>query len=167
MQLVPALDSGTGQNLRLAFAVGAVGVRTVASGPGGPEVTVDADGPGRVVTRSEGDCLARFELLLEQVHVSLDLAEACVDRLRSLPQGPINVRLPKILKAPEGSTYAWTENPDPRLYSGWDEFVVQWASSMWTRGEAFICSTGMDWESFLPNTFMVLDPDRVQPIWRL
>jgi HK97 family phage portal protein len=58
--------------------------------------------------------------------------------------------------------YAWTENPDPRLYSGWDEFVVQWAASMWTRGEAFICSTGMDWEMFLPNTFMVLDPDRVQ-----
>lgn len=58
--------------------------------------------------------------------------------------------------------YAWTENPDPRLYSGWDEFVVQWAASMWTRGEAFICSTGMDWETFLPNTFMVLDPDRVQ-----
>jgi len=28
-----------------------------------------------------------------------------------LPPGPINVRLPKILKAPEGSTYAWTENP--------------------------------------------------------
>ena len=25
--------------------------------------------------------------------------------------GPINVRLPKILKAPEGHTYAWTENP--------------------------------------------------------
>src|SRR5829696_5470738 len=30
-------------------------------------------GPGRVVTRTEGDCLARLEVLLEQVHVSLDL----------------------------------------------------------------------------------------------
>ena len=58
--------------------------------------------------------------------------------------------------------YAWTENPDPRLYSGWDEFVTQWAASMWTRGEAFVCATGMDWDTFLPNTFMVLDPDRVQ-----
>ena len=28
-----------------------------------------------------------------------------------LPPGPINVRLPKVLKAPEGATYAWTENP--------------------------------------------------------
>lgn len=69
------------------------------------------DGPGRVVTRTAGDCLARFEVLMEQVHVSLDLAEACVDRLRSLPQGPINVRLPKVLRVPEGHAYAWTENP--------------------------------------------------------
>lgn len=64
-----------------------------------------------VVTRSEGDCLARFECLLEQVHVSLDLAGACLDRLAELPPGPINQRLPKVLKVPEGHTYAWTENP--------------------------------------------------------
>ncbi|GAB2690865.1 NADH-quinone oxidoreductase subunit D [Thalassiella azotivora] len=68
-------------------------------------------GPGRVVTRTEGDSLARFECLLEQVHVSLDLAEACVDRLRSLPRGPVNVRLPKVLRVPEGHRYTWTENP--------------------------------------------------------
>ena len=65
----------------------------------------------RVVTRDEGDCLARFECLLEQVHVSLDLAEACVARLRGSPGGPVNVRVPKVLKVPEGHTYAWTENP--------------------------------------------------------
>ncbi len=64
-----------------------------------------------VVTRTEGDCLARFECLLDQVYVSLDLADACVARLRELPPGPINVRLPKALKVPEGHTYAWTENP--------------------------------------------------------
>jgi NADH-quinone oxidoreductase subunit D len=68
-------------------------------------------GPGRVVTRGAGDCLARLEVLLEQVHVSLDLAEYCVDRLRSLPPGPVNVRLPKVLRVPEGHLYTWTENP--------------------------------------------------------
>ena len=31
--------------------------------------------------------------------------------LTELPVGPINVRLPKVVKAPEGATYAWTENP--------------------------------------------------------
>lgn len=70
-----------------------------------------AGGPGRVVTRTAGDCLARLEVLLEQVHVSLDLVEVCVDRLRSLPRGPVGVRLPKVLRVPEGHVYRWTENP--------------------------------------------------------
>jgi NADH-quinone oxidoreductase subunit D len=70
-----------------------------------------SDGTLRVVTRDDGDCYARFSVLLEQVKVSLDLADACIDRLRSIAPGPVNVRLPKILKAPEGATYAWTENP--------------------------------------------------------
>ncbi len=61
-----------------------------------------------VVTRTDGDAAARFACLLEQVHVSLDLVLACVD---ALPSGPVNVKLPKNLRAPEGSTYAWTENP--------------------------------------------------------
>ncbi|SOD63097.1 NADH dehydrogenase subunit D [Streptomyces zhaozhouensis] len=65
----------------------------------------------RVVTRTEGDCLARFEVLLDQTANALDLADACLDRLAELPPGPVNQRLPKVLKAPEGATYAWTENP--------------------------------------------------------
>ncbi|MBP2704291.1 NADH-quinone oxidoreductase subunit D [Microbispora sp. RL4-1S] len=67
--------------------------------------------PVKVVTRAEGDCAARFQVLLDQIKVSLDLADACVERLRHLPPGPINQRLPKILKVPEGHTYAWTESP--------------------------------------------------------
>src|SRR4051812_43624300 len=69
------------------------------------------DGVMRVATRPEGDCYARFGLLLDQVKISLEVAHACVDRLRTLGAGPVNVRLPKILKLPEGATYAWTENP--------------------------------------------------------
>ncbi|MEU6340042.1 NADH-quinone oxidoreductase subunit D [Streptomyces sp. NPDC046977] len=65
----------------------------------------------KVATRSEGDCLARFEMLLHQTHNALDLADACLDRIAELPPGPVNQRLPKVLKAPEGHTYAWTENP--------------------------------------------------------
>jgi NADH-quinone oxidoreductase subunit D len=68
-------------------------------------------GPGRVITRDAGDCLARLQVLTEQVHVSLDLAEACLDKLASLPAGPVNVRLPKVLKVPQGHVYRWTENP--------------------------------------------------------
>ncbi|MEV0586923.1 NADH-quinone oxidoreductase subunit D [Nonomuraea sp. NPDC050310] len=67
--------------------------------------------PVKVVTRTAGDCHARFEVLFEQLQVSLDLAERCVERMRDLPPGPVNQRLPKVLKVPEGHTYAWTENP--------------------------------------------------------
>jgi len=62
----------------------------------------------RVVVGTAGDCHTRFSCLLDQVYASLDLADACLDRL---PGGPVNVRLPKVVKAPEGHTYAWTENP--------------------------------------------------------
>jgi NADH-quinone oxidoreductase subunit D len=67
--------------------------------------------PVRVVTRAEGDCLARFECLLDQVYVSLELAEACIDWLADAPRGPIAARTSKSVKVPEGQTYAWTENP--------------------------------------------------------
>jgi NADH-quinone oxidoreductase subunit D len=63
-----------------------------------------------VVTRTTGDCHARFECLLDQVYVSLDLATECLSRVDQV-SGPVNVRLPKVVKAPEGHTYAWTENP--------------------------------------------------------
>ncbi|MEY9887540.1 NADH-quinone oxidoreductase subunit D [Catenulispora sp. MAP5-51] len=65
----------------------------------------------KVVTGRGGDCLARFEVLLEQAYNALDIAQACADKLDTLDTGPINQRLPKILKVPEGRTYAWTENP--------------------------------------------------------
>ncbi|GAA3605477.1 NADH-quinone oxidoreductase subunit D [Marihabitans asiaticum] len=68
-------------------------------------------GPGRVITRSAGDVPARLEVLLEQSAVSLDLVDACVEGMRSLPQGPINQRLPKVLRVPEGDRYTATESP--------------------------------------------------------
>jgi NADH-quinone oxidoreductase subunit D len=64
-----------------------------------------------VVIRTEGDCLARFQCLLGQVYASLQLADRCIDRLTELPPGPICARTSKVLKAPAGHTYAWTENP--------------------------------------------------------
>ncbi|WP_203827286.1 NADH-quinone oxidoreductase subunit D [Actinoplanes palleronii] len=63
-----------------------------------------------VVTRTAGDCHSRFAVLLEQTQVSLDLVDQCLDRVERIG-GPVNVRLPKVVKAPEGHTYAWTENP--------------------------------------------------------
>ena len=70
-----------------------------------------AGGVLRVPTRDDGDCWSRFAVLHEETSVSLALVRACVDRLRTLDRGPVNVRLPKVLRPPEGSTYTWTENP--------------------------------------------------------
>jgi NADH-quinone oxidoreductase subunit D len=60
------------------------------------------------VVRAEGDALARVHCLVGEVTQSLRLARECLDRL---PGGPVNVRLPKAVKAPEGSVYVWTEAP--------------------------------------------------------
>ena len=54
----------------------------------------------QVVTRAEGDSLARFECLLDQVAVSLDLIDAAASRLASLPPGPLSARIPKVLQDP-------------------------------------------------------------------
>ncbi len=62
----------------------------------------------RVVVGVAGDCHERFLVLLDTLHVSLDLVEQCLDQL---PAGPIDVKLPKTVRAPEGHTYVWTENP--------------------------------------------------------
>ena len=66
----------------------------------------DLDVP--VVLGSAGDAHERFRCLLDQVYVSLDLVDTCLDRL---PGGPVNVKLPKTVRAPEGHIYVWTENP--------------------------------------------------------
>lgn len=95
------------------------------SGPAGRASGVDFDlrrdepylaygelaGVLRVVTREEGDCLARFECLLGQTGAALALADACASRLASLPPGPVSARIPKVFRVPAGHTYAWTENP--------------------------------------------------------
>jgi NADH-quinone oxidoreductase subunit D len=62
----------------------------------------------RPVVRTDGDALARVRCLVDEVAHSLLLARQCLDRL---PGGPVNVRLPKAVKAPEGSVYVWTEAP--------------------------------------------------------
>ena len=64
----------------------------------------------RVVTREAGDSLARYECLHDELSASLDLLSECLEQTSKL-RGPVNVRLPKVVRAPEGRTYAWTENP--------------------------------------------------------
>ena len=68
-------------------------------------------GPGVVVLGTDGDVPERLRLLIDQIAVSLDLVDACIDRLGELPPGPVNVPLPKVIRLPEGRMYAATESP--------------------------------------------------------
>lgn len=55
-----------------------------------------------------GDSFDRFYVLLHRIGASLDMIDQIHERI---PPGPVNVNLPKIVKAPEGFTYIRTENP--------------------------------------------------------
>jgi NADH-quinone oxidoreductase subunit D len=55
-----------------------------------------------------GDAFDRFYCLLGRIEASLDIIEQIHDRIAP---GPVNSKLPKMVKAPEGATYVRTENP--------------------------------------------------------
>ena len=123
-RVLPALASTLGSSLGRTAGVGVLAAGDVLSygvtGPvaraSGVDVDLRRDDPYLmydaldmpVVTGVDGDVLTRFRCLLDQVAVSLDLSDRCLDRL---PPGAVNVRLPKSVRAPEGATYCWTENP--------------------------------------------------------
>jgi NADH-quinone oxidoreductase subunit D len=64
-----------------------------------------------VPVRTAGDAQARYHVLVEQLPVSAAVMTAAVERLNALGEGPVNVRLPKTVRAPEGLTYGWVEAP--------------------------------------------------------
>ena len=57
---------------------------------------------------TNGDSFDRFLMLLERIDASVHLVEQVHDRITA---GPCNVKLPKIVKAPEGEIYVRTEAP--------------------------------------------------------
>jgi NADH-quinone oxidoreductase subunit D len=61
-----------------------------------------------VPTGSNGDAWDRFYVLLHRVEQSLNILDQCHDMI---PAGPVNTKLSKIVKAPEGVAYLRTENP--------------------------------------------------------
>jgi NADH-quinone oxidoreductase subunit D len=62
----------------------------------------------RVPVGTQGDSWDRFYCLLERIDASCDIIDQVLDRI---PPGPVNVKLPKIVKAPEGAIYTRTEAP--------------------------------------------------------
>jgi NADH-quinone oxidoreductase subunit D len=61
-----------------------------------------------VPTGRNGDCYDRFAILLARIEESLKIIEQVHERI---PPGPVNTKLPKIVRAPAGHAYVRTENP--------------------------------------------------------
>jgi NADH-quinone oxidoreductase subunit D len=57
---------------------------------------------------TNGDSYDRFAILIARMRESLKIIEQVHDRI---PPGPVNVKLPKIVKPPAGTAYVRTENP--------------------------------------------------------
>lgn len=60
---------------------------------------------------SAGDARSRIRLLVAEIAASIDLVARAARDVAARAGEPVNVRLPKVLRVPEGSAYTWTENP--------------------------------------------------------
>jgi NADH-quinone oxidoreductase subunit D len=64
----------------------------------------------RVPVSNAGDARARVHCLAQEIPVSLGIIDWAITTLAEVA-GPVNVRLPKVVRAPEGRVYVATENP--------------------------------------------------------
>jgi NADH-quinone oxidoreductase subunit D len=62
-----------------------------------------------VVTREEGDCLARYHVRLEEIEESLKILEQACEQFPA--EGEIMAKVPKIIKAPKGEAFVRIESP--------------------------------------------------------
>lgn len=67
--------------------------------------------PFEVPTGSAGDARERIRMLVDELAPSVGLVAWAADQLAASTGAPVEVRLPKVVRVPEGSSYTWTENP--------------------------------------------------------
>jgi len=73
-----------------------------------PSPLVWKDLDWRVWTHPDGDSFARYWVRLQEVREATKMVEQC---LGGLPAGPIQAKVPRIIKVPAGEAWVCTENP--------------------------------------------------------
>ncbi|HLV89986.1 MAG: NADH-quinone oxidoreductase subunit D [Acidimicrobiales bacterium] len=61
-----------------------------------------------VVTGTNGDCYDRWWCRLQEIRESAKMIQQAIDQV---PEGPIQAKVPKVIKVPKGETYVRAENP--------------------------------------------------------
>jgi NADH-quinone oxidoreductase subunit D len=61
-----------------------------------------------IPTRTEGDCLARYLLRVDEVKQSLRIIDQC---LHEMPDGPVMAKIPRLIRPRPGRAYAAVESP--------------------------------------------------------
>jgi NADH-quinone oxidoreductase subunit D len=96
-----ALEYGlTGPNLRASGV--AYDLRKIENYLPYDEVEFD------VASQTGGDCFDRYVVRLDEIRESVRIVRQAVDQM---PSGPLQAKVPRILKAPKGQVYSRAENP--------------------------------------------------------
>jgi NADH-quinone oxidoreductase subunit D len=61
-----------------------------------------------VVTGERGDCFDRYHVRLEEVRQAARIVGQAID---DIPSGPLQAKVPRVIKVPKGETYVRAENP--------------------------------------------------------
>jgi len=62
----------------------------------------------QVPTGTDGDCLDRYLVRMEEIRQSASIIEQAIE---SIPSGPLQAKVPRIIKVPPGEIYVRSENP--------------------------------------------------------
>ncbi len=61
-----------------------------------------------VVSRTDGDCYDRYMVRLDEIRESVKIVRQAID---IIPAGPLQAKVPRVLKVPKGQVYSRAENP--------------------------------------------------------
>ncbi len=61
-----------------------------------------------VPTGNDGDCFDRYIVRLEEIRQSVGIVRQSIERI---PSGPLQAKVPRVLKPPKGQVYSRAENP--------------------------------------------------------